>query len=114
MNPKWVNWELVLRPFKKKDCDFRATWHEKCEEAFVKIRTALGRDVVLNRMDHWVAAHPELSGRPLEMFIDASDYAWSATLTQRPAPHKAPKIIAVITKTFLEVQLRWSAMEREL
>jgi hypothetical protein len=114
MNPEWVSWELVLRPFRKKDCDYHATWNLKCEEAFLKIRTALSRDVVLNHMDHWAAAHPELSGRPLEMFIDASDYAWSATLTQRPAPHKAPKIIAVITKAFSEVQLRWSAMEREL
>jgi hypothetical protein len=65
-------------------------------------------------MDFDAAAHPETSGRPLELFIDASDYGWAAVLCQRVSPHKAPKIISVLCKPFAEVQLRWSAMEREL
>jgi len=60
------------------------------------------------------AAKPEEPGRPLEMFIVASDYGWAATLTQRPEPHRAPRVISIIAKAFLDVQLRWSAMERDL
>ena len=65
-------------------------------------------------MDYEAAANPAASGRPLEMFIDASDYGWSATLTQRPTPHAAPKVISIVAKGFTDVQQRWSAMEREL
>ena len=35
-------------------------------------------------------------------------------MTQRAMPHGPPKIIDIIAKGFSEVQLRWSAMEREL
>ena len=66
--------------------------------------------VIITHMDHAAAAHPELSGRPLEMFIDASDYGWAAVLCQRPAPGQAPKIVSVIAKGFSDVQQRWSAI----
>ena len=46
--------------------------------------------------------------------MDASDYGWAAVLTQRMEPHGPPKIIDIIAKGFDDVQLRWSAMEREL
>ena len=70
--------------------------------------------VIITHMDHAAAAHPELSGRPLELFIDASDFGWAAVLCQRETPHGAPKIIAIGARGFSEVQLRWSATEREL
>ena len=80
----------------------------------MKIRAALSKSVVLKHVDFEAAAKPHLSGRPLEMFVDASDYAWAATLCRRPEPHVAPKIVSIIAKGFSDVQQRWSAMEREL
>ena len=74
----------------------------------------MAKDVVLYHPDVQAAAHPELSGRPFEIFVDASDYGWAAVLTQREEPHGAPKIIDIIAKGFQDAQLRWSAMEREL
>ena len=68
----------------------------------------------MRHIDYEAAANPEASGRPLELFIDASDYGWAAVLTQRLKPHEAPKIISMITKSFNDTQLAWSAMEREL
>ena len=113
--PEWVSWEQVLKPFRKKGCDFRIWAADPCyREAFLKIRGALCRDVVLRHVDFVAAADPAASGRPLEMFVDASDYAWAATLCQRPEPMAAPKIIAITAKGFADVQQRWSAMEREL
>ena len=73
----------------------------------------LSERTVLSHMDYEAAANPAASGRPLEMFI-ASDYGWSATSTQRPTPHAAPKVISIVAKEFTDVQRRWSAMEREL
>ena len=86
----------------------------KYENAFNKIRLCLSRDVILLHPDYNAAARPDQTGRPFEIFVDASDYGWAAVLCQRPAPHVAPKIIAIISRAFNDTQLRWSAMEREL
>jgi len=115
MAPDWIQWELVLRPFRKKGSDF-GLWHKdpKYLEAFLNIRSALCRDVVIRHVDYVAASKPEESGRPFEMFVDASDYGWAATLCQRPEPMRAPKIVSIVAKGFSDVQQRWSAMEREL
>jgi hypothetical protein len=69
---------------------------------------------VLGHMDHATAANPAASGRPLELFIGASDCGWSATATQRPEPNGPPKVISLITKGVADFQQRWPAMERKL
>ena len=63
--------------------------------------------------DFKAASNPDDSGRPFEMFIDASDYGWAAVLTQQLEPHGTPKIIAVVAHPFNATQQGWSAMERE-
>ena len=127
MDPQWIYWEQALRQYRKKNTDFKSTWTKRVkvkfpdgtkdvlpEEAFLKIRSMLAKDVVLHHVDFAAASDPEKSGRPLEMFVDASDYGWCATLCQRAEPQGAPKVVACIAKAFNDTQLRWSAMEREL
>ena len=63
---------------------------------------------MLHHPDFKAAANTEESSRSFEIFSDASDYGWAAVLCQRL------EIIALIAKAFQDVQLRWSAMEREL
>ena len=77
MRPDWVEWESVLRPFRKKNVDFAALWASspQYEEAFKKIREAVAEDVVLAHPDYEAAAKPDESGRPFEGFFDACDYA---------------------------------------
>ena len=70
--------------------------------------------VTLEQIDHLNASKPEMTGRPLEMFVDASDYGYTAVLTQKPGPGQCLKIAGIVAKAFSDVQLRWSAMEREL
>ena len=126
-NPEWIYWEQALRPFRKKTAKFEEVWPKRAkvsfpegkkevlpEVAFMKIREMLSRNVVLHHVDFAAAADAAGSGRPLEMFIDASDYGWAAVLCQRIAPQGAPKICSIIAKGFNDTQLRWSAMEREL
>ena len=74
----------------------------------------LSKDAVLRQPDYVAASKPWATGRPFEIFVDASDYGWCAVLCQRPKPHAAPMIIGMISKAFSDTQLRWSAMEREL
>ena len=74
----------------------------------------LAKGAVLHHPDYVAASVPWKSGRPFEIFVDASDYGWSAVLCQRPKPHSAPRVIQIISKAFSDTQLRWSAMEREL
>ena len=107
--PDWVNHEQTLRPFRKKGCDFKKLWasNVKCVEAFREIRRTLaGNVVILHHINHVAASRPHESGRPLEMFIDASDFGWAGVLCQRPEPGKAPKIISVLAKGFSDVQQR--------
>ncbi len=68
--------------------------------------------MALNHIDYGAAARPEVIGRPLEMFVDASDYGWAAVLCQRDRPHGAPRIISIVAKGFAEVPARWSVTER--
>ena len=74
----------------------------------------LAEDAILHHPDFLAASRPAESGRPFEIFVDASDYGWAAVLTQRATPHGPPEIIDITAKGFSDVQLRWSAMEREL
>jgi len=114
MDPDWVKHQAVLSPLRKKDADF-TVWGKdpKYRNAFLEVRKGLSRSAILVHPDFEAAARPDLTGRPFENFIDASDFGWAAVLTQRPAPHAVPKIIAMIAKAFSDTQLRWSAMERE-
>ena len=83
-------------------------------EAFAKIRELLHAGAVLQHIDYEAAQDYKNTGRPLELFIDASDYGWCGCLTQRDSPHSAPRIVAIVAKAFDQTQLNWSAMEREL
>ena len=110
MDPKWIKYETMLSPFRKKGMDFDALWSSdaKYEEAFNEIRLCLSRDVVLLHPDYNAAARPDQTGRPFEIFVDANDYGWAAVLCQRPAPHVAPRIIAIISRAFNDTQLSGS------
>ena len=131
MPADWVQYERCFSPLRKKDgkTNFEKLWatckgkvYDKegkehvitCSEAFRKIRGMLNTHAILHHPDFLAAQDPTKSGRPFEMFVDASDYGWCGTLCQRLTPHGAPKIIAMSSKAFDSTQLRWSAMEREL
>jgi len=117
MHPDWLLHETTLRPFRKKGVKFREEWngpkHEEYKAAWVAIRDNLNKNAILYHPNFEAASRPEESGCPFEIFVDASDYGWAAVLTQREVPHGPPRIIDIIAKGFSDVQLRWSAMERE-
>jgi hypothetical protein len=87
MDPEWVKHQAVLAPLRKKDADF-SVWEKdpKYRNAFLEVRKSLSRDALLVHPDYEAAARPDLTGRPFELFIDASDFGWAAVLTQRPSP----------------------------
>jgi hypothetical protein len=115
MDPEWIKHEAVLSTLRKKTTDFSVFEKDpKYEVAFKEIRKMLLKGAVLHHPDYVAASVPWESGRPFEIFVDASDYGWSVVLCQRPKPHAAPKIICIHAKAFSDTQLRWSAMEREL
>ena len=83
-------------------------------EVFHACRLMLHSKVVLVHPDYEAAQKPLESGRPLELFVDASGSGWCGSLCQRPRPKSAPTIVAIAAQPFDEMQLRWSAREREL
>ena len=86
MDPESVKHERFLAPHQKKMRYFKKLWQKPQREAFEKIRTMLARDAVLRHVDYRAAARPAHSGRPLDLFIDASDYGWCGTRGQRLDP----------------------------
>lgn len=121
MDPDRVKFEKTLSPFRKKTADFKTLWYDadgvtpkkEMKDVWDSIRSSLAKHATLTHMDFGKAANPEKSGCPLEMFIDANDYGWAACLTQRLEPHAVSKIVLLISRSFSDTQLRWSAMERE-
>ena len=104
-----------MSQFRKKGADFNIFLNSKeCLQAFETIRKCLCEGAVLHHPDFQAASHPEESGRPFEIFIDASDYGWAGVLCQRLVPHGTPKIIAIVCHPLNATQQGWSAMEREL
>ena len=101
---------------KKVEKDFPKLWSETqvkvagktmtYSEVFHACRLMLHSKVVLVHPDYEAAQKPLESGRPLELFVDASDYGWSGCLCQRPRPKSAPMIIAITARPFDETQLR--------
>ena len=69
--------------------------------------------VVLVHPDFEAASRPWQSGRPFEVYIDASDLAWCVVLCQRLIVGGTPKIIGFVSRTFTDEATRWSAFERE-
>ena len=62
-------------------------------DAFREMRLALVESAVL-KMPDYAAAQDNSSGRPLELWVDACDYGWGGTLTQRMTRDGAPRPIA--------------------
>ena len=74
MDPKWIESEAVLSIFRKKTTDFELFRKDpKYLEAFKTIRTMLAKGAVLHHPDYVAASVPWKSGRPFEIFVDASD-----------------------------------------
>ena len=115
MPAEFVRYKPIRKPFREKKADFGMyERNPEYKQAFDWIRKALAKHAILHHIDYDAAANPEASGRPLELYIDASGYGWAGVLTQRLVPHGAPKIVSLICKGFKDVEVRWSAMERAL
>lgn len=103
-----------LRAYSKKGADF-ARYVDDLEaqaaRGWLCKRTL--ENVVLTSPDFSAAAEPWKTGRPFEAWLDVSDIAWCVCLTQRDVAGGTTRIIAMISKSFVDEATRWSAFERE-
>ena len=112
--PNYVQLDAGLRPHGKKGATFEGYLADaNAVKSFNDIRTGLIEAATLNMADYAAAADRQ-SGRPLLLFVDASDYGWGCTLAQVPADGLSPKPIAVFSRSFTATEQAWSAFEREL
>ena len=106
--------ERALRPYAKKGARFSDYQKDKAaQDAFQALKNGIYEDAALHSADYSAAADPG-SGRPLELYVDASDLAWGCTLAQRQEVGGAPRPIAVYSRSFTETEAAWSTFEREL
>ena len=106
--------ERALRPYAKKGARFSDYRKDKAaQDAFQALKNGIYEDAALHSVEYTAAADPG-SGRPLELYVDASDLAWGRTLAQRQEVGGAPRPIAVYSRSFTETEAAWSTFEREL
>ena len=82
-------------------------------EAVEALNSCVATMVPLVNPDFEAAGNYRVTGRLFEIYIDASDFGWTCLVAQREKPHGAPRPIALYTRSFTEVQQRWSPMDRE-
>ena len=112
--PSFHEHDALLRPFTKKGAKFNDYLGSAAsQKAFSDLRDAVAEDAMLHVPDYEAAADAN-SGRPFELYIDASDFAWGCVLSQRAVAGGAPRPIAVFSRSFTETEQAWSAFEREL
>ena len=80
--PTFQEHDRYLRPYTKKGVRFADYQKdEQAKAAFAALRQALAQDAALHVPDYAAAADPT-SGRPFELYIDASEFAWGCCLAQ--------------------------------
>ena len=79
----------------------------------LKKSSGIADEAALHAPDFLAAADLE-SGRPFELWIDASEYAWACVLAQREEKGGCPRPIAMYGRSFSTTEANWSAWEREL
>ena len=100
----------ALRACTTKGADF-SKWKDDAEA--VAARERLVSQTIERVVLAEPAARPWESGKPFELFFDASDLAWCVVLCQRGSPGGPLRIIAFRAKSFHEAATRWSDFERE-
>ena len=114
LGPDYNDRPQELRKYLKKGADFsRYAEDVAAKEARVWLVNAVLEHCVLVVPDWKAAARPWATGRPFELYLDASDLSWCAALCQRETVGGTPRIIAFTSHSFSDEATRWSAFERE-
>ena len=83
----------------------KLVWTEKCQEAFDALKSALTNPPVLGFPDFE-------SNEPLNLHTDASQFGAGACLSQKQ--DGGDRVIAFISTTFNEAEVRYSVLDKEL
>lgn len=112
--PNFTQLDAPLKPYMKKGAKFHEYLKDlEAQAAFERLKHSVAREVGLATLDYAKAADPE-SGCPIELYVDASDIAWGATLAQRREKDGPLRPVAVVGRGFSATEQGWSTFEREL
>ena len=90
-----------LRPYLKEGARFDDFLKDvKAQEAKRRLTRLVIDRCPITSPGFEAAGRPEESGRPFEIFSDASDYGWCCILTQRDCRGGTPKIVVVVIHSF--------------
>ena len=110
--PSFHEHDEHLRKYLKKGRKFAEyDKDEVAKTAFGHMRNAVAETAMLHVPDYHAAGDAD-SGRPLELYIDCSDFAWGAVLAQREVREGAPRPIAFFSRSLTETEQAWSTFER--
>ena len=115
----WEEHQQVLRPYTLKPASagykpFSEYQNDTAaQEARKQLIEGLSTAAIVEP-DFEAAADYMNSGRPFELFVDASDAGFTVVLAQRKAPGGTPIPIGCARRKWSPTEQRWSAFEREL
>ena len=94
-----------MTPYRKKGALFSDLMKDKAAvEAVERLKRCVADKVPLVNPDYTAAGRYWETGRPFEIYIDASHFGWTAVVAQRAEPHAVPRPIAQIREV---LKMQW-------
>ena len=84
------------------------------QRAIQLLKNSIATKATIRHIDRKAASDYKNSGRPVIIYADASQYAKSFVICQKPSRDKAPQIAVYKSRSFSETERKWSTLEREL
>ena len=84
------------------------------QRAIQLLKNSIATKATIKHIDRKAASNYKETGRPVLVYVDASQYAKCFVICQRPERRKAPQIAVYKARTFSETERKWSTLEREL
>ena len=78
------------------------------------LKNSIATKATIKHIDRKAATDYQKTGRPVIVYVDASQYAKSFVICQRPDRDRAPQIAVHKARSFSETERKWSTLEREL
>ena len=87
---------------------------DNARRAIQLLKNSIATKATIRHIDREAATNYKQTGRPVMIYCDASQYAKSFVICQKPSREKAPQIAVYKSRSFSETERKWSTLEREL
>jgi len=87
---------------------------DNAKRAIQLLKNSIAKQATVKHLDRVAACDYKNTGRPVIVYVDASQYAKCFVVCQRPTRDKNPQIAVYKARSFSDAERKWSTLEREL